>query len=420
MNKENSTRPYRSCYNLESRFISAPHGLVFCCDRITPAEIIPVNDPAKAVDDYLETRERLIRENQGDNPPCAGCNLFQEYEKTDGKIKQISFGTHIYCQFSCIYCELQHGDAQYKNMPEEFNALAIAKELKRRGLLSSELHISFASGEVTLHPLKNEYYDFIEENATKASFDSNAGIFDPRIARILSLTPKNFLLVSIDAGTEETFRRVKGVDMFKKVLANLAEYRKFSPSVYLKYILLDENCGDEDLEGFIQICRDLKINLIFIAGDLTKSFASWTSSEQLPYEENIVSAAIKLVKMAIESDIRFVFETFLGPANMREIYRRIAALPEAVAAKRQLDKTLSAGKLVCYGAGGNCEVELNKMEELGLRMPDVIWDRNAQPGQTLVVGEREYPVCRPDFDLLSGGGLRCIQFYQELRDESAA
>ena len=399
MSTENNKRPYRSCYDLEAKIHFRYRGIVFCCDRPSPATVQPTADAGKTVDDFLETRNRVIRENQGMNPPCEGCVRLQEYEPTnEGKIDCINFGIYTYCNFSCTYCTLQGTEAQQKNKPEPYDSLEIAEELKRRGLLSKNLKIFCDPGEISIHPNRNKYYDFIEENAAAVSFVTNAGRFDPRLAHILNSSPLNYMVVSIDCGTEETFRQIRGVDMFKQVIANLAEYRKYSTQIFLKYILLEENCDDEDLNGFIQIASDLKVPQIVIAADSRKS--PFNERSRLSYEEHIVSAAVKLAEGAIKSNIPFVLRPLLGLANLREIYRRLAALPEVVSAEQQLDTILSASKVICYGAGGNCENILDQVEELGLRKPDVIWDIKAEPDQKLCVAGCEYPVCQPDFNSL--------------------
>ena len=403
MSEEMTKKPYRSCRYLESVISFQSHQIVFCCDRKPPATIKPMADAGKTVDAFFAVRGGVIRSNQSDNPPCEGCNLFREYEPGDGTINYIQFGVVNYCNFSCTYCELQHGNAQYKNKPETYDEIEVAEELKRRGLISHPLIVAVAPGEITIHPRKDRYYDFAEENAQCVHFVTNAGKFDQRLAHILTLSPLNGMTVSIDAGTEETFRKIRGVNMFKQVVANLMEYRKYSPYIFPKYILMEGNCGDEDLEGFIKICEDLNIPQIKLSADSRKTYDSWTSGKKLDYEEDIVSAAMKLVKGAIRINTRFTFEDFFGRANLQEIYRRVAELPEAISAVQQLDTILSAPKLVCYGAGGNCKFVLDEMAGLGLRKPDVIWDIKAQPGQKFCVGEDEYPVCRPDFDALNGG-----------------
>lgn len=400
MNREKGSVPYRSCYYLESGITFLPHELGFCCDRQSPATIQPIADVGKTVDAFLEARDRVIRENQRDTPPCSGCSLFQSCGRTDGKIQYINFGVHNYCQFACTYCALQGANAQDKNMPENYDALEIAKELKRRGLLSKSLHISCASGEISIHPKRNEYYDFIEENAATVDFSSNAGKFDVRLAHILSLNSKNALIVSIDCGTPETFQRVRGVDMFERVINNLVEYRKYSPSVLLKYILLDENCENKDLLGFIKICNDLKILRMIITGDLRKT---WDYKKSMSYEEHIVSAAIKLVEGAIDNNIFISFFDHLGQPNLKEIHHRLLSIPSFVSAAKDLDHILSASQVICYGAGGNCETILGRMEKLGLRKPDVLWDiKGERPrGGEISAEQFGYPICYPDFEQLN-------------------
>ena len=392
MNTENIKKPYRSCYRLESGIVFTSDDIVFCCDWPSPAHIQPMADAGKTVDAFLEARDRVIRENQGMSPPCEGCWQFQEYEPTNGEIKQINFSIHNFCNFSCTYCFAEC--TQDKDRSEYYDPFPILEEFKRRGLLSKALEVDCASGEITVNPFRDKYYDYIEENASLVFFVSNAGRFDPRLAHILSLSPKSGMTVSIDSGTEETFRRVRGVNMFKQVIANLAEYRKYSSYISLKYILLDENCGDEDLNGFIQICGELKPSQMIISADCRKM-------SQLGYEEHIVSAAVKLAEGAIRLNIDFIFFDYLGQANLQEICRRVAALPEVASAEHQLDTILSASKVVCYGAGGNCENVLSQIKTLGLRKPDVIWDIKAEPGQKFHTVGYEYPVCCPDFEQLN-------------------
>ena len=338
-----TSKPYRSCYFLESGIGFFSHEIGCCCDRPTPVKVHPTADVGKTIDAFLAEREHVIRENQGPNPPCEGCDLFRNCSPDNGQIKWMDFGVICYCNFSCTYCTLQRDFIQDRNKPESYDSLELAKELKRRNLLSEDLEICFSAGEITVHPRKDEYYDFIEQNAKFAYFDSNAGRFDPRLAHILSLSPQNSLMVSLDAGTKETFRKIRGVDALERVVENVAKYHKYCPNLFLKYILLDDNCGDDDLNGFIKICSALKPAQMVMTGDLKKAWLLSADGSPLPYAENIVSAAVKLAKGAIQSGINFRFEDILGPSNKQEVCRRLAELPEIVFAERQLDEILPHG-----------------------------------------------------------------------------
>lgn len=388
-------KPYRSCYYLESAVVFFPEEITFCCDRQSPESMTPIGTVEETVEAFLKMREHTIQENQGDCPPCAGCPLFQEYDMGDGKIQWISLSTYSYCQFSCIYCNWQLNHKQDKNKPEHYDSIAICKELKHRGLLSDQLSVSCAPGEISIHPRKDEYFDFIEENACTVQFVSNAGKYDERIAEILGKNAQNRLYVSLDCGTKETFLRVRGIDMFEQVIDNLAKYREKHATIILKYILLQENCNILDLMGFIQICKNLRISQIQISEDFTKE---WNRKPLQKPEEYIVDSAIFLAKQALKNQIPFSFVEGFGQTNLSEIHRKLCQEPEFLAIEKSLDRILSAEKVICYGAGGNLENIICQLSSLGLRKPDALWDIKASNSYKERLG---YPMFYPDFESLN-------------------
>lgn len=391
-------KPYRSCAYLESGITCFPHEIVFCCDRQSPASIRPMKTASDTVDAFLETRERIIRENQGDNPPCEKCSMFQTHTAGDGSIQYLNFSTHSYCQFSCIYCGLQNELAQDKNAGELYDGIEIAQELKKRGMLSKQLRVDCAPGEIAVHPRRNEYYDFIEENAASVTFFSNAGKYDERIAEILCTSKQNSLIVSVDAGTRETFQLVHGVDVFSKVIENLRKYRKSSANIIVKYIILDENCDEKELRGFIALCKDIGISHIAIAADSRKS---WNYNEVRASETQIVHAAVSLIELAITGGISFdIYSDYFGQINMREIYRCLVQNPVFVSAEQALDRILSHSKVIAYGAGRNANYVLGQLKSLGVREPDILWDIQAKSSSECRFG---YPIYYPDFDSLNSG-----------------
>jgi adenine C2-methylase RlmN of 23S rRNA A2503 and tRNA A37 len=65
------------------------------------------------------------------------------------------------------------------------------------------------------------------------------------------------LFVSIDAGTESTFYRVKGRDCYNEVFENLRRYSKFG-RIDMKYILIEGvNDDRKDLDGFLELCKSV-------------------------------------------------------------------------------------------------------------------------------------------------------------------
>ena len=69
--------------------------------------------------------------------------------------------------------------------------------------------------------------------------------------------------VSLDAGTAETFAKIKQVDCFDKVVTNLRLYSRDGGGIDLKYILMDGiNLGKQDLDGFLDIAKEVSAAVI--------------------------------------------------------------------------------------------------------------------------------------------------------------
>ena len=371
---------YWSCSYIESGVTLQSHGMAFCCERVNPEYCIPNENPAETVDRFLEMRERVIEKNQQKNAPCKGCPLFEKRawrtNKEDYKIDFINFGVQAYCQFSCVYCCFQTDDKlkQIKNKTEVYDSLEIVNELKKRNLLSDRLRVDYAAGEIAVHPRRKEYYDFMMQNAYTSSFSSNSGVYDENISKILCKNKRNNLIVSVDAGTEETFYKVRGINCYSKVVDNLKKYSKEGVQIYLKYILLDDNCDDKDIDGFIEACKVINPVEITISGDCFKVRNNRVGT----YEEKIVNAAVKLIEGALINKIPFRLIHYIGHANLKEIYKRICKNPIVVSCFNKMEKLLSAKNIIFYGAGLNYEVMLSTWKKLNYKKPDKVWDMSAK------------------------------------------
>lgn len=287
-----------------------------------------------------------------------------------------------------------------KNKGEDYDSIKIAKELKYRNLLAEKLHIDCAPGEITIHPRRSEYYDFIEENAYSVTFYTNAVKYDARLAASLKMSSHNKAIISIDCGTAETYYAVKGVNAFDQVVSNLYEYRRNSNQLVLKYILLDVNCNNRDVSGFITLCKNLNIAEIDISADL---FRKTDYMNAIVPEEHIVNAAVGLICGAIKNRIKFsIYRKAFGETNLVEIYRRLLDLPEFILEMEKIEGDFSAQRLICYGAGNNAGVMLQQMKRLEMREPDVFWDIKAGEKEACKkIDDLGYTVSFPAFETLN-------------------
>ncbi|MBQ7677041.1 MAG: hypothetical protein IJT32_02285, partial [Lachnospiraceae bacterium] len=112
-------------------------------------------------------------------------------------------------------------------------------------------------GEFSIDPIDCRILDEISEYPVMIL--TNAFLLKQEAIRALERS--GIIFCSVDAGTRDTFRRVKGADAFERVSDNLREYARHGP-VSLKYILLDGvNDSTEDLEGFFRLADEVGVRV---------------------------------------------------------------------------------------------------------------------------------------------------------------
>jgi MoaA/NifB/PqqE/SkfB family radical SAM enzyme len=144
--------------------------------------------------------------------PCSGCpEIKEDWYPEDCRISLINYSEAGVCNFNCCYCT---SPAKFsKDVSTEINAQKIVEAFRLSGLLSEDFKMVIGSGEICLHPNRSEIYDLIRER--QATVCSNASVCDSRLAELLELGNIE-LNCSVDAGTRNTFRKVKGYDLFDK------------------------------------------------------------------------------------------------------------------------------------------------------------------------------------------------------------
>jgi molybdenum cofactor biosynthesis enzyme MoaA len=124
-----------------------------------------------------------------------------------------------------------------------------------------------AAGEISVHPLRDRILTELQDN--QCWIYTNASVYNGKIGEMLAKGHSR-IYPSIDAGTPETFARIKGVNLFDKVCENLYRY-SLDGLVHLKYIILPGiNDDDADIDGFIALCERLKIRDVDITRDMDR------------------------------------------------------------------------------------------------------------------------------------------------------
>lgn len=261
----------KSCVFVESQLVILEHKCFFCCSDFGKGQS-PCTEYRESydalIDDYLNLRDKLIFDfNHSISTPCDGCPyLFESYFSPQKIIRWIDYSEGGICNFKCCYCHSKAKTNRAEGMDVDLPELLV--KLNERDLLDRDLHISVACGEVSINSHRQKIYHSIQGKYNYIF--SNSAVYDPQIA-ILIKHGNSILDTSVDAGTRETYSKVKGIDLFEKVRNNLYHYANTegSGAIELKYIFLPGlNDNEADVDGFVDFCKFVHPCSIVIAHDV--------------------------------------------------------------------------------------------------------------------------------------------------------
>ncbi len=286
-------KKYISCHDLENAIILLSDGVKHCC-ALNPngisQEIIPYEDSIEqTIQTIIERKKHIIQDNiHGKKTFCTGCKLLKEgHWSVQKRIRQINLSLDYLCNLKCRYCikwETQYIRRNRLDIPD------LMQQLKACQAVDLMYPVLYSSGEITIQPKIKPILDSLEEY--DVCIFSNATKYQQDIANKIKKTA-NCLVVSLDCGTKETYKRIKGVDFFDTVCRNIEKYCMNGGNVILKYILMEDNIGQDDLNGFIELCMKNRIANILMSRDF--------NSEEI--NKKLKSVAAKLAYKAIKENI---------------------------------------------------------------------------------------------------------------------
>lgn len=242
------------------------------------------------MDSYREYINKCIEELQTDTYLCDGCSSLIETDKTLPQLleekfnfKNISFNSHkFFCNNKCVYCTCwQQIGGERKSTP--YPIFEITKELIQKGIVDKNCEFRWGGGEPTISKefektaqwLSSQgYYQFIFTSALKIS---------PAIVAMLE-AQKCTVLISIDSGSRDTYKKVKGIDGWDKVKNTCATYSSHSAKselLILKYIIFDENNNISDISGFLDFCVQVGAKHVVYSLEFRENHAKSVSHQTL-------------------------------------------------------------------------------------------------------------------------------------------
>ena len=168
------------------------------------------------------------------------------------------------CNLKCTTCPQSWG------MSEESADLTPETARKLLAQLPSVRRVVLHGiGEPTLNPRLPEIIEAVKERGAYALFNTNGLLLRGRLLETLIRSSLDEVRISIDAATPETYRLVRGADMFSRVIANaraLAEMKKrlvaSTPRVSLWMTGLKSNI--RELPDLVRLAANAGITEVYI------------------------------------------------------------------------------------------------------------------------------------------------------------
>lgn len=256
---------YKTCQDLEESLYIAPNEIRSCCQRFFykdkmrgDAKLIGIKDGiTPTANDIKKAREKIFDEIQKDeNEDCIGCPLLKKTKnKPDfsSKIKHLSIEHHSVCNLRCNYCS----EMYWEGKRSKYNVVEFISYLSRSNSLNDCNQVVWGGGEPTLDKSFEQILDEINKYANPKTYHrvfTNSVRLSESIIKFLK---KGLIKIttSIDAGTPEKFKEVRGRPRFFNVFENLQKYAKVDPSkITIKYIFTEENKEEDELKEFVKNC----------------------------------------------------------------------------------------------------------------------------------------------------------------------
>ena len=173
---------------------------------------------------------------------CKNCiYLYDKDWDDDNYINHFTFNHWTKCNCDCSYC-YSAKDKKSFNSYKEYPLYPIIKDMFKKGIIkhTDESCIIFGGGEPTILKEFDKLIDlFIEKGCKNIRINSSGIKYSKSIEKGLKLGVIS-LVISTDAGTKETYEKIKRVRTYKKVWENIRKYAKAAGDTNLlkvKYIL---------------------------------------------------------------------------------------------------------------------------------------------------------------------------------------
>lgn len=259
----------RSCLYIQKAIYYDQFGdLGFCCMGVGPV-VKDTGDVDVDTKTFLNLRNTLLQTLEDPqvktNTPCDGCpQVCERYYPEKPLSWTIYYFGYNHCNYKCSYCNVWKHEWEDSRKGEQSLGVLIQK-FNETGILSPDYRVAISTaGEPSIHPMRKGFYDSFD--GTELVVTTNGFVFDTDLYETMQ-TQRVLVNCSIDAGTKETYAKIKGVDGFMQVRKNMMQYAQAATGIVaLKYIVTPNiNDTAADADGFVELCVETGASFAMIA-----------------------------------------------------------------------------------------------------------------------------------------------------------
>ncbi len=273
---------YYSCEWIEHGLVFFPSKISMCCFMGVKEGIQTIiqdnfyGDNFK-IDRIFEVRNkfRAFHKKGKIHINCMNCpSLKSDAWDERNYINSLYISHWSNCNSKCIYCYSARHPEEFKN--DNYHLINIIKNLTNNGILRRSSKIMFGGGEPALLDEFEEIINFLLDNGFQNIRVHSSGIkYIPCIEQGLR-EGKIHITISVDSGCSETYKKIKNVDCYDIVRANIKRYAQCKTSsgfanVSAKYIIIPPlNDNIDELEKWLIANKD--DNLSFTILDIEENW----------------------------------------------------------------------------------------------------------------------------------------------------
>ncbi len=286
--KKNNEKEYESCRFLQGGVTFMHDSVATCCSNKLGV-IFYDNFKGGKIDwkKIEHTRKNIINDCKKGIVPenCKGCIDLQKKKWADSSlIDEIYLNYWDQCNCGCVYCVLSsHADFLQtdKSAGKYYSVLGYLKELYKKKKISKNAHIELVGGDLTVLDEAEDIINLcLDYGVGRMSFHSSCIFYSEGIERALKEAPCVDFDFSLDCGSKELYKKIKRIDAFDSVVANIKRYlscsKKAPDALIAKYIILDGlNDSIEEVEKWLHVISDIGIKNAKMDINFKRFFPEW-------------------------------------------------------------------------------------------------------------------------------------------------